>query len=163
MSTSPRRWAAMAATAAVAALALSACGGESASESAARSTGITSGDVTDRSGSTVPDVLVDGEGATLYVFAPDEGGVVTCTFTCAQNWPALRAVPDRPASATGDVDPDLLGTAEDPGGGEVVTYGGWPLYRYAADGAPGEALGHDVDLNGGLWSAIGADGEPVVR
>ena len=35
-------------------------------------------------------VLVNSQGRTLYVFAPDKAKKVTCTGSCAQVWPPLR-------------------------------------------------------------------------
>lgn len=108
------------------------------------------------------EVLVDGEGSVLYVFEPDDAATVTCTFTCASNWPPLRAIEDDTPTAGEGVDPDLFGTLPDPAGGEVVTYNGWPLYRYAADKSPGEHRGQDTNLNGGVWYVMQPDGQPLI-
>jgi predicted lipoprotein with Yx(FWY)xxD motif len=35
-------------------------------------------------------------------------------------------------------------------------YGGWPLYYFASDSAPGDTNGQGV---GDVWYVIGADGE----
>lgn len=108
------------------------------------------------------EILVDGKGAVLYIFKPDDAAAVSCTFTCATNWPPFTAVEDA-VPVTGDgVEQELLGTMANPAGGEVVTYNGWPLYRYAADRAPGEYNGQDRYLNGGEWYVIAPDGEPVI-
>ncbi|MGP3533636.1 COG4315 family predicted lipoprotein [Microbacterium sp. RD1] len=107
------------------------------------------------------EVLVDGEGNVLYVFLPDAQEAVSCTFTCATNWPPLAAKEDALPDAGEGVRTELIGTLPNPAGGEVVTYGGWPLYRYAADRTPGEHRGQDTYLNGGVWLVIGPDGEPV--
>jgi predicted lipoprotein with Yx(FWY)xxD motif len=32
-----------------------------------------------------------------------------------------------------------------------ATYDGHPLYTYVGDGAPGQANGNELNLNGGLW------------
>ena len=52
----------------------------------------------------------------------------------------------------------LLGTIRRRDGRLQVTYRGRPLYYYAHEGA-GEVRCHNVDLNGGLWWVIGADGK----
>lgn len=106
------------------------------------------------------DVLVDGKGAVLYVFDPDNAEAVSCTFTCATNWPPFIAPDDKGVIAGEGVDQSLLGSIENPSGGEVVTYDGWPLYRYAADRTPGEHKGQDVYLNGGEWFVMAPTGEP---
>jgi predicted lipoprotein with Yx(FWY)xxD motif len=43
-------------------------------------------------------------------------------------------------------------------GAKQVTYGGSPLYVYAADEAVGDVTGHEV---GSVWFALGADGKAV--
>jgi predicted lipoprotein with Yx(FWY)xxD motif len=106
-------------------------------------------------------VLVDGKGHVLYAFEPDAATTVTCTFTCASNWPPLAAAEGASPAAGEGIDPGLLGTLPDPAGGEVVTYNGWPLYRYAADKVPGAHRGHDITLNGGAWYVMTPGGEPL--
>lgn len=108
------------------------------------------------------EVLVDGEGDVLYVFEPDDAETVSCTFTCATNWPPFTAVEGSVPAAEDGVDGELLGTIADPSGGEVVTYNGWPLYRYAADRSPGEHRGQDRYLNGGDWYVMSPDGDPLI-
>ncbi|MFJ9683803.1 hypothetical protein ACIRP2_38210 [Streptomyces sp. NPDC101194] len=56
----------------------------------------------------------------------------------------------------------MLGTLPDSADGRVVTYHGWPLYRYAADKAPGQHRGQDVFLNGGEWYVMTPDGKPLI-
>lgn len=107
----------------------------------------------------VGDVLVDGQGKTLYRFEPDAAASVTCTGGCADKWPPLL-VADGPLPTEAGVSAELLGSAASEDGEEVVTYAGWPLYRYASDD-PGEATGHEVDQNGGVWSAVTAAGQPA--
>ncbi|MBY6348900.1 COG4315 family predicted lipoprotein [Rhodococcoides corynebacterioides] len=106
--------------------------------------------------------LVDGQGNTLYVFEPDEASEVSCTFTCATNWPPLTAAEGAAPAADEGVDPTLIGTRSSPSGGEVVTYRDWPLYRYAADKQPGQHRGQDINLNGGLWYVMRPDGSPLI-
>jgi predicted lipoprotein with Yx(FWY)xxD motif len=110
----------------------------------------------------VGDVLVDGKGAVLYTFEPDNAETVSCTFTCATNWPPFDAIEGTPPTTGEGVDPDLLGTLPNPAGGAVVTYNGWPLYRYAADKNPGDHKGQDRYLNGGTWYVMTPEGEPLV-
>ncbi|PPF87503.1 hypothetical protein C5E07_16280 [Pseudoclavibacter sp. RFBJ3] len=109
----------------------------------------------------IGEVLVDGEGAVLYVFAPDEAEAVSCAFTCATNWPPFVAPEGKSAVAGDGVDQALLGAIANPSGGEVVTYNGWPLYRYAADKQPGEHKGQNLYLNGGDWFVMTPAGEPL--
>ncbi len=109
----------------------------------------------------IGNVLVS-EGETLYVFAPDRARAVTCAGSCAQAWPPLTLPPgQRAAEASGAVQGSLIGTLPDPEGGRVVTYAGWPLYRFVSDTEPGEANGQNVDLNGGYWWVISPSGKII--
>lgn len=99
-------------------------------------------------------ILVDSEGMTLYVFLPDAGGESTCYDDCAANWPPLVAE----ATAGEGIDESLLGTVERDDGSTQTTYGGWPLYYFAADTAPGDLNGQGVGEN---WFVIDPSGEVV--
>lgn len=101
------------------------------------------------------EILVDGEGRTLYVFVPDGQGPSTCTDDCLANWPSLTG----PATAGEGVDESLLGTATRPDDStEQVTYNGWPLYYFAADPSPGDINGQGV---GDVWFVVDPAGEAV--
>ncbi len=93
-------------------------------------------------------VLVDGTGMTLYLFAKDTAndGKSACYGQCATNWPPASAtsVPAKPAGASGT----LAAITRDDGTMQL-TYNGMPLYRFAADKAPGDTKGDGV---GGVWS-----------
>ena len=52
----------------------------------------------------------------------------------------------------------LLGSIRRGNGRLQVTYRGRPLYYYAHEGAR-EVRCHNVNLHGGLWWVIGADGK----
>lgn len=106
----------------------------------------------------VGEVLVDANGNTLYMFEPDEASSVTCTGDCADKWPPLTLTEGTELKLEEGVRKDLIGEAVDEAGTPVVTYAGWPLYRYDSDSA-GEASGHEVDENGGEWFAVTTDGE----
>lgn len=108
----------------------------------------------------IGEVLVDGQGRTLYLFEPDEGADVTCTGGCADKWPPLVAVEGAEPEVGRDVDPALVATVADQVGAEVLTFEGWPLYRYVSDEV-GEASGTGKDQNGGVWWALTPAGERV--
>lgn len=107
-------------------------------------------------------VLADGSGHVLYMFPPDARRRVSCTGPCAGTWPPL-AIRDgaRPTATTG-ARAGELGTVADPNtGARVVTYNGYPLYRYAGDVDPGEARGQALNLNGGPWYVLDPAGTPL--
>ncbi len=100
------------------------------------------------------DIVVDGEGVTVYAFLPDEQGDPTCTDACAQTWPPFEGEAD----AGEGVDGDLLGAVEHPSGLTQVTYNDWPLYYFTNDAGPGETKGQGV---GGNWFVVSPAGEPI--
>ncbi|HEX9642478.1 MAG TPA: hypothetical protein VGC11_00570 [Acidimicrobiia bacterium] len=104
----------------------------------------------------IGDVLVDGAGLTLYVFANDTDGVSVCYGDCETNWPPLYE--DEVGSVGEGVDEALVGTTDRDDGTVQVTYGGHPLYRFAADSAPGDTNGQ---LVGDVWFAATADGGAI--
>jgi len=99
--------------------------------------------------------VMTSDGFTLYRYAKDRATppTSTCTGTCTASWPPVAAdqVPVPYA-----VDAKLLGSVVRPDGSKQLTVAGWPVYRYVKDTAPGFVNGP-----GGLWRAVGADGEPL--
>ena len=100
------------------------------------------------------EVLVDGEGITLYMFDPDKQGESTCYDQCADAWPPLIGE----ASAGDGADDSKLGSVARTDGSQQVTYNGWPLYYFANDQAAGDTTGQGVD---NVWWVLDRDGEPV--
>lgn len=103
------------------------------------------------------DILVDAGGRTLYMFDRDTAGAGSsaCPDSCADVWPPLT-VTGTPAS--GDTVTAPLATFQRETGEMQVTAAGWPLYRFASDQQPGDALGQGVD---GIWWVLRPDGTPV--
>ena len=102
--------------------------------------------------SKLGDILVDGEGRTLYAFTKDQGGKSACSGQCADNWPALKGT----ATAGTGVQASLLSSSMQANGDAQVTYGGRPLYYFAGDNKPGDVNGQGV---GNVWYAVTAEGE----
>jgi predicted lipoprotein with Yx(FWY)xxD motif len=101
-------------------------------------------------------ILVDGNGNTLYGFTNDADGVSTCTGDCAATWPAhlIQGPP-----VTGEpLEPAVFSVVEGAEGGQQLKAGKWPLYRFAGDAAPGDVNGQGV---GGVWFVVGADGSLI--
>ena len=112
---------------------------------------------------TLGTVLVTNKGFALYMFEPDAGHRVTCTGGCATAWPPLLVNAGETVVAGPGVQPSLLGTLPNPGGGRVVTYHGWPLYTYLGDAGPGGAAGQGADDKGGYWYVIRPSGQILVK
>jgi len=102
-------------------------------------------------------VITDGQGLTLYMYAPDRQGRSRCYGFCARQWPPVmlpRGV-TRPKAGPG-VRASLLGTVRRANGQLQETYGGWPLYLWIGDTAPGQATGQADDM--GLWYVLSVTG-----
>ncbi|MGP3689570.1 SCO0930 family lipoprotein [Streptomyces sp. IBSNAI002] len=101
--------------------------------------------------------VTDSGGFTLYRFDKDtpKPPKSACEGDCATAWPAVAA--DDVTAGEG-IDAGLLGSAARADGTRQLTLAGWPVYRYAKDAKPGDALGEGV---GGTWHALGADGKPA--
>lgn len=98
-------------------------------------------------------ILITASGYTLYRFTPDSSKKLACVGACTLAWPPL-VLPKGVTHATAGsgVEQSLLGTRKR-GTSLQVTYKGLPLYRYAADTAPGQTNGQGV---GGTWFVVKA-------
>lgn len=110
----------------------------------------------DVASSGLGDILVDGEGLTLYAFTPDTDGESTCYDDCADAWPPLLS-DAAPAAGTG-LDAAGFSLVDRTDGGKQVVYNNWPLYYFAADAAPGDTNGQGV---GGKWYVLAPDGSLI--
>ncbi|BFV56270.1 hypothetical protein KCMC57_up13740 [Kitasatospora sp. CMC57] len=92
-------------------------------------------------------VVLDGLGYTLYRFDKDTANpsVSNCNGDCAVKWPP---VPVSAGSTVQGISAGLVGSVTRADGTKQLTLGGWPLYRFAGDKAPGETNGQGV---GGIW------------
>jgi predicted lipoprotein with Yx(FWY)xxD motif len=144
------------------ALALAACGGSgdegsgtaATAEPATTAAQATGGTTVAVANGTLGDILVDGDGRTLYAFTQDQGGQSACSGACADNWPALTG----PATAGPGAQASLLSASMQANGDNQVTYGGKPLYYFAGDAKPGDVKGQGV---GDVWFVLSASGELV--
>ena len=153
----------------VAAFTLSACGASSTATSgtapasaaapAASTTPSATGAVLASASTALGTILVDGQGRTVYLFAADSPGHSSCTGTCLQYWPIVPAPASLPGSLAGVT--AQLGVLTRPDGSKQLTVGGWPVYTYAGDTAPGSTSGEGKNLSGGLWWVLSAGGSPV--
>ena len=106
-------------------------------------------------------VLVDSKGFTVYMLTADTKGHSTCSAQCLQYWPLV------PAPAGSDISPvqgvsATLATTKATSGALMLTAGGWPLYTFVKDTAPGQVAGEGVNTFGGTWYAVSPSGAPVM-
>jgi predicted lipoprotein with Yx(FWY)xxD motif len=106
--------------------------------------------------SDLGEILVDGEGMTVYLFTNDSPGVSTCEGDCLAAWPPLAG----PVEAGDGVDASLLGTTTATDGSTQATYDGWPLYYWQQDAAPGDVTGQGVN---DVWYVVAPDGTMVTE
>ncbi|MGQ0718033.1 MAG: hypothetical protein ACT4NP_12135 [Pseudonocardiales bacterium] len=101
------------------------------------------------------EVVTDQNGLTLYRFDKDKAkpSASNCDDACAMTWPPALGEPT--SVQLQGVDPALVGTVTRSDGTQQLTLNGWPLYTYAKDTAPGEALGQGV---GKTWFAATPQG-----
>src|SRR5512136_3019619 len=99
-------------------------------------------------------VLVDGDGRTLYMYTKDTKDMSNCYDKCEVAWPPLLQT-DKPAAGN-SVDASLLGSTQRKDGTIQVTYNGMPLYYYIKDHAEGDVTGQGV---GSVWYVLSADGK----
>jgi predicted lipoprotein with Yx(FWY)xxD motif len=129
-----------------------------AGDAEGKTAGATSGEGTAvvLSDSQFGQILFDSKRQAIYIFERDEQSKSNCYGDCAEAWPPVFTE-GKPRAGKG-VDQSLLGTTKRRDGKLQVTYSGKPLYYYAHEG-PGEVKCHNVNLNGGFWWVLGADGE----
>lgn len=180
-----KSYAALAALALVAALAIAGCGSSgssSTSSGGSETSGTTASsgggayggeeseeNVSTTSGEAAPvavgsaagvgKVLVDSNGMTLYYFQKDQkgSGKSKCEGACASAWPPLTTSGE--AEAMSGVNSSMLGTIERPDGTTQVTYAGWPLYTFVEDKKPGEDNGTDSKAFGASWYPLHPNGQ----
>jgi predicted lipoprotein with Yx(FWY)xxD motif len=146
-------------------VALAACGGgnDDAGSGTAATAAPTTAAAAEAAGPTVAvksgglgDILVDGDGRTLYAFTKDKGDQSACSGQCATSWPALTGT----ATPGSGVQAALLSTSMQANGDAQVTYGGRPLYYFAGDAKAGDTNGQGV---GNVWFVVTADGQLVQK
>jgi predicted lipoprotein with Yx(FWY)xxD motif len=103
--------------------------------------------------SDLGEILVDGEGRTLYGFTKDANGVPTCSGDCASTWPAFEIDGD-PVLGEG-LDPQAFTVVDGVEGGAQLKAGKWPLYFFSGDTEPGDINGQGT---GGVWFVVRPDG-----
>jgi predicted lipoprotein with Yx(FWY)xxD motif len=101
-------------------------------------------------------VVVNGAGFTLYRFDKDSSSPSksNCNGACAIKWPPVLVNPDGRIFLDG-VPKSEVGVVKRADGTLQVTIGGWPVYRFSEDTAPGQTNGQGVE---GTWYGVTPDG-----
>jgi plastocyanin len=99
-------------------------------------------------------VLVNAQGMTLYVFAPDKRNKSVCYDKCAAFWPPALVPKGTNAPATIPGITGKFGVAIRTGGARQLTFDGAPLYTFVKDKKPGDMTGQGLDVSGGYWWAV---------
>ena len=107
---------------------------------------------------TYGQILVDGNGMTLYVNVNDMKGESNCVQACFQDWTPLFTL-GHPNLGSG-VNASLVGTITTSYGYMLVTYNNKPLYLANTDMKPGDVTAEDANI---AWYVISVDGQPVIK
>ena len=105
-------------------------------------------------------VLVDHSGRTVYLLTADTPGHSSCPAQCLQDWPLVPAPEGTSVPSVRGISA-VLSTAKASSGAPMLTAGGWPLYTFVKDEAPGDVTGQGVKSFGGTWYAVSPSGSAV--
>lgn len=107
--------------------------------------------------SSLGKIVVNGKGMSAYFFDLDKAnsGVSVCSGECAANWPAITSATAKP-SVSGIK--GKVGTIAVKGGEHQVTINGRPIYTFAFDTKPGQAMGQGAQ---GVWYVISPTGNEI--
>jgi len=130
-----------------------ACGGSSKSAPRGNSTVATAD-------TSLGTILVDRDGATLYLFAKDSGGASSCTGACAKAWPPATPSSARLHAGAG-VKASLLTTITRGGGAKQLSYDGHPLYTFSGDKKAGDLNGQGSNAFGASWYVVSPQGASI--
>ena len=108
-------------------------------------------------------VLTDGQGRALYLFAADSAGVSTCYGACATAWPPLLTEKGANVDAMHAVTAGLTGTTTRSDGTLQVTYNGHPLYYFEGDKQAGQITCQAVVNFGAAWYVVDPKGNAITK
>jgi predicted lipoprotein with Yx(FWY)xxD motif len=111
------------------------------------------------SNTSLGNIVVDGKGRTLYLFAKDAGKTSTCSGACTSNWPPFTAT-SKPTAGTG-VSAGAITLVKQADGSKQVELDGHPLYYFQGDQSAGQVNGQGVDEFGAKWWAVAPSGSKV--
>jgi predicted lipoprotein with Yx(FWY)xxD motif len=108
-------------------------------------------------------ILVDGQGRALYLFAADKTKDSTCNDACATAWPPMLADKGTTIDAMHGATASLTGTTTRKDGAVQVTYNGHPLYYFVNDKKPGEINCQAVVNFGAAWYVVDPNGNAITQ
>jgi predicted lipoprotein with Yx(FWY)xxD motif len=106
-------------------------------------------------------IIVDSNGHTLYLYAPDKNGKSSCYGQCATFWPPLIKTSAKLAGS--GVNASLIKTTKRTNGKIQLVYDGHPLYRFAEDKSAGQVKGQGLNAAGGVWWVLAPSGKPIEK
>ena len=145
-----------------------ACGGSGVTAGAAASptaseTGMMHHVALDVASSRFGEVLVDGQGRALYLFAADTTSDSACYGACATAWPPLLTDKGAKVDAMHMATAALTGTTTRKDGTIQVTYNGHPLYYFQGDTQPGQITCQAVVNFGAAWYVVDPHGNAITK
>ena len=111
--------------------------------------------------SSLGQIMVDGNGKTLYLFEADKATQSTCSGACAQAWPPFTTAGSPRVSA--GASQSLVGTTRRSDGTTQVTYAGHPLYFFINDTKPGDTTGEGSTAFGAGWDVLAPNGDKIEK
>jgi predicted lipoprotein with Yx(FWY)xxD motif len=105
-------------------------------------------------------IVHDAAGFTFYRFDKDTANPPksNCNGACAVTWPPVLVKQGSRIFFNG-VPREAIGVVKRDDGNLQVTLGGWPIYHFSQDTAPGQTNGEGV---GGTWFAVSPQGQKVL-
>jgi len=91
------------------------------------------------------------------VLTADTPGHSTCSVQCLQYWPPVSTPAGGGVTSVPGISAALTATKAT-SGASMVAAGGWPLYTFVKDKAPGDVAGEGVKTFGGTWYAVSPSG-----
>ena len=106
-------------------------------------------------------IIVNGQGRTLYLFEKDTRAHSACSGACAAYWPPVLT--NSKAVAIKGAKQSLIGSIARADGSRQVTYAGHPLYLFSGDTRSGQTNGEGLQDFGAAWYALTAPGKKIDR
>lgn len=107
--------------------------------------------------SQLGEIVVTGEGLTLYAYTKDGTDSSSCNDACAASWIPLTGESIDVEGNLSESDFKLISRND---GTRQVSFKGHPLYRFGSDKKPAQTNGHGVNA---VWYVMGADGKPITK